>query len=81
MKTNRKTIITDQLLSLLREEGVEAKDLQDSNRLADLGLDSLGFAILIARLETSLGFDPFTEALISEYPETLGDFIEIYESF
>jgi len=45
------------------------------------GLDSLGFAILVARLEETLGYDPFV--LMSEpvYPQTFGDFVDIYERF
>jgi hypothetical protein len=37
-------------------------------------------AILVARLEDKLGFDPFTESDVIHYPVTLGDFIQLYES-
>ena len=47
--------------------------------LLDSGLDSLGIAILVARLEETLGFDPFTDAGDVPYPVTLGDFISFYE--
>lgn len=49
--------------------------------LLQSGLDSLGFAVLIARLETELGYDPFT--LMSEpfYPRTFGELVAIYERF
>jgi hypothetical protein len=33
----------------------------------------------VARLEETLGFDPFTEADDMAYPVTLGDFIRFYE--
>jgi len=53
--------------------------LTDDLVLLDSGLDSLAIAILVARLEESLGFDPFTEAADVAYPVTLGDFIHFYE--
>ena len=53
--------------------------LTDDLVLLDSGLDSLAIAILVARLEESLGFDPFTEADDVAYPVTLGDFISFYE--
>jgi acyl carrier protein len=58
-----------------------ASDLIDETILLESGLDSLGFAILIARLEEELGYDPF--ALMDEpfYPRTLGEFISIYRRF
>jgi acyl carrier protein len=43
------------------------------------GLDSLAIAILVARLEEALGFDPFTLSDDIYYPVTLGDFIRFYE--
>jgi acyl carrier protein len=54
--------------------------LTDELILLDSGLDSLAIAILVARLEESLGFDPFTESDDVSYPVTLGDFIRFYEA-
>ena len=51
----------------------------DEQRLLDSGLDSLGFAILVARLEEELGFDPFVSLQEAVYPSTFGEFIAIYE--
>ena len=56
-----------------------ADDIDDSTVLLESGLDSLGFAILVARLEEELGRDPFTEMEEVIYPRTLGEFIAIYE--
>ena len=56
-----------------------ANDIQDETVLLESGLDSLGFAILVARLEEELGRDPFTEMEEVIYPRTLGEFIAIYE--
>ena len=51
----------------------------DELRLLDSGLDSLGFAILVARLEEELGFDPFVSLQEAVYPSTFGEFIAIYD--
>jgi len=53
-------------------------NLTDSSVLLESGLDSLGFAILVVRLEETLGYDPFV--LMSEpvYPKTFGEFLDIY---
>lgn len=47
--------------------------------LLQSGLDSLGFAILVARLEEKLGYDPFLLMDEPVYPKTFGDFTDIYE--
>ena len=54
--------------------------LTDDLVLLDSGLDSLALAILVARLEEALGFDPFTMSDDIFYPVTLGDFIRFYEN-
>ena len=53
-------------------------DLNDNSVLLESGLDSLGFAVLVVRLEDTLGYDPFV--LMSEpvYPRTFGEFLDIY---
>jgi acyl carrier protein len=53
--------------------------LTDELVLLDSGLDSLAIAILVARLEETLGIDPFTAFDDVAYPVTLGDFIRVYE--
>jgi len=54
-------------------------DLHDGTVLLESGLDSLGFAILVARLEEELGRDPFSEMEEVIYPRTLGEFVAIYD--
>ena len=54
-------------------------EIDDRTVLLESGLDSLGFAILVARLEEELGRDPFTEQEEVTYPRTLGEFVAIYE--
>ena len=54
--------------------------LTDDLVLLESGLDSLGFAVLVARLEDFLGLDPFTSSDDVYYPVTLGEFIRFYEN-
>lgn len=54
--------------------------LDDKMVLANSGLDSLCFAILVARLEDELGVDPFTAAEEVYFPVTLSDFVSLYEN-
>ena len=54
--------------------------MNDETVLLDSGLDSLGFAMLVAQLEEELGFDPFALSEDPVYPNTLGEFIDFYES-
>jgi acyl carrier protein len=63
-----------------REHGKILAPLKDDLVLAECGLDSLGFAVLVARLEDTLGVDPFTAAEEAVFPVTLGDFVKVYEN-
>jgi acyl carrier protein len=54
--------------------------LSDDMNLLDSGLDSLCFAILVARLEDTLGVDPFTASDDVTFPVTLGDLVQAYEN-
>jgi acyl carrier protein len=49
-------------------------------KLLDCGLDSLSFALIVARLEDALGFDPFDAAEEVTFPVTFGDFVKLYEN-
>lgn len=81
MKNIRRTVET-----LLRE-GLEATgfavppQFDDEMVLLDCGLDSLGFAILITKLENTLGYDPFTLMDEPFYPRTFDEFVAIYEKY
>lgn len=55
--------------------------LEDNIILLESGLDSLGFAILVARLEEELGYDPFVLMDEPFYPRTLGEFVSMYHRF
>ena len=54
-------------------------ELNDNVQLLESGLDSLGFAILVASLDEKLGFDPFTMMEQPLYPSSFGEFVKIYE--
>ena len=58
-----------------------AADLNDGTLLLECGLDSLGFAILVSRLEEELHYDPFSMMDEPFYPRTLAEFVGIYEKY
>jgi len=70
----------DQMAQIAREHGKILVPLQDETVLLDSGLDSLGFAVLVARLEDRLGIDPFTASEDALFPMTFGDFVKVYEN-
>jgi acyl carrier protein len=75
-----KLTILRQMEEVAREHGKILAPLDDDLVLANSGLDSLGFAVLVARLEDTLGVDPFTAAEDAFFPVTLGDFVKVYEN-
>jgi aryl carrier-like protein len=54
--------------------------LTDDTVLLESGLDSLGFAMLVARLEEDLGWDPFSLADDPFYPTRFAEFVAFYEA-
>jgi acyl carrier protein len=62
------------------EQQVTLPPLSDELSLHETGFDSLGFAILVARLEDEVGVDPFTLSEDATFPLTIGDFIKAYEN-
>jgi acyl carrier protein len=78
--SNFRDEITNQVRIVAREQDKRLAPLTDELSLLDSGLDSLCFAILVTRLEDSLGVDPFTTSENASFPVTLGDFINFYES-
>ena len=75
-----KLTIMDQMAEIAREHGKILAPLHDDLVLLDSGLDSLGFAVLVARLEDRLGVDPFTASDDAQFPVTFGDFVKVYEN-
>ena len=74
-----KSTILAQIQQVANEQNNKLSPLTDDLPLLESGLDSLAIAILVARLEETLGFDPFTLSDDVYYPVTLGDFIRFYE--
>ncbi len=75
-------IIITAINDVAEMRGVElVAQLTDDTVLLESGLDSLGFAILVARLEEDLGYDPFVLMDVPVYPKTLGEFTAIYQRF
>jgi acyl carrier protein len=74
-----KATIISEIQNLAGEKQRALPPLTDDLLLLDSGLDSLALAILVARLEDALGFDPFSESEDVGVPVTLGDFIGLYE--
>ena len=58
--------------------GETAPALNGDTVLLETGLDSLGFAILVTRLEEELGFDPFSLSQEAYYPSTFTEFLDFY---
>jgi acyl carrier protein len=75
-----KETIISAMQQIAREQQVNLPPLDDDLSLHETGFDSLGFAILVARLEDDLGIDPFTIAEDAAFPLTIGDFIKAYEN-
>jgi len=74
-----KPVVISQIQQIAEDSKRSLPPLTDDLVLLDSGLDSLAIAILVARLEETLGLDPFTESDDMAYPVTLGDFIRFYE--
>jgi len=76
-----KETIKKKYMEVLEQTGSEllVPELTDDVVLLESGLDSLGFAILVATLDETLGFDPFTMMDEPVYPRTFGEFVKIYE--
>jgi acyl carrier protein len=54
--------------------------LSDDLKLLDSGLDSLSFAVLVIRLEETLGVDPFNVEEV-QFPVTFGDLVSLYDNY
>ena len=71
--------ILSQIENVAGEQKKKIAPLRDDLILAESGLDSLCFAILVARLEDELGADPLTASEEVYFPKTLGELIGLYE--
>ena len=73
------TKIFAQFEQVARDQNKPLAPLSPEMVLLESGLDSLCFAIIVAKLEDELGIDPFSAAEDVYFPVTLGDFVKFYE--
>jgi hypothetical protein len=72
--------VVAQFTTVAREQDKRLAPLTDQLELLDSGLDSLCFAIVVTRLEESLGADPFSASEDAVLPVTFGEFVRFYEN-
>ena len=77
--TMKLTIISE-MQKVAEEQHKTLAPLSEDLVLLDSGFDSLCFAVLVARLEDKLGFDPFTRGDDGALPLTVGDLVRVYEN-
>jgi acyl carrier protein len=75
-----RSVIAAQFEQVAQEQKRKLVRLSDDLRLLDSGLDSLSFALIVARLEDAVGFDPFDTDQDIKFPVTFGDFVKLYEN-
>jgi hypothetical protein len=75
-----KTEIIAQFNRVAQEQNKRLAPLTEDLALHDSGLDSMCFAIVVSRLENSLGLDPFSEDENARFPVTFGEFTKFYEN-
>jgi acyl carrier protein len=76
---NARLKVIQEFEQVAREQERALPELTDDLALFDSGLDSLCFAIIVTRLEDSLGVDPFA-ADTALFPATFGEFVQLYET-
>jgi len=77
--TSVHSAVAEQFAKVAQEQGRNLPPLSDDLPLLESGLDSLCFAVIVTRLEDTLGVDPFsTEEVL--FPVTFGEFVRLYEA-
>ena len=71
--------ILKELEAVAAEQQKTLAPLSDDLPLMESGLDSLCFAILVARLEDLTGQDPFASVAAARFPTTVGQLVAFYE--
>jgi acyl carrier protein len=74
-----RSTILDEIRAVAADQKKTLAPLTDDLPLLETGLDSLGFAILVSRLEDVTGCDPFAAAGGAKFPETVGELITFYD--
>ena len=80
MSASIRATIVSQFEQVAAEQRHKLAPLSDERPLMESGLDSLAFAIVVARLEDLLGVDPFSASEDAQFPVTFGDFVRMYET-
>ena len=80
MSASIRSTIVSQFEQVAAEQRHKLAPLSDERPLMESGLDSLAFAIVVARLEDLLGVDPFSASEDAQFPVTFGDFVRMYET-
>jgi acyl carrier protein len=75
-----KATVISEIAQIAEQHQKTLAALRDDTILLNTGLDSLCFAVLVARLEDRLGVDPFSASDDISFPVTLGDFVRVYEN-
>ena len=71
--------LVEQMAQVAQEHGKILAPLRDDLVLADSGLNSLGLAVVIARLEDTLSVK-FMAAKLNFLPVTFGDLVKMFEN-
>jgi acyl carrier protein len=75
-----KLTVISEIEQIAEQHQKKLAPLNEDSILVNTGLDSLCFAVLVARLEDRLGIDPFSTSDDISFPVTLGDFVRVYEN-
>jgi len=76
-----RAIVLEELVVLFEEDDLAVPEFEDDTLLLETDLDSLGFAVLVTRLEERLGYDPFSLMDEPVYPATFKEFVDVYGQF
>lgn len=74
----KEIILSEYTFVVAPKAGAHIQIPEDDTMLYDTGLDSLGFSVLMARLQETIEWDPFASAITSFEPQTFGDFVSFY---
>jgi hypothetical protein len=72
-------VIIGEIHKVAQEQGKSLKPISDDLEILESGLDSLCFAILVARLEDIFGVDPFSGSDDMVFPTTFGELFKLYD--
>jgi len=61
------------------QTGAELADMSPNTALHESGLDALGLAMVIAKLDEKLGCSPFRDGSAEGLPCTLAELVQLYQ--